>query len=69
MAGVPLPTCSGVRAIYDPLEESQFSFSIPSPIEKIGKLNYINYKLNKNKKNGNKTPLPPSHITKTAMKN
>ena len=35
MAGVPLPTCSGVRAIYDPLEESQFSFSIPSPIQKL----------------------------------
>jgi hypothetical protein len=56
MAGVPLPTCSGVRAIYDPLEESQFSFSIPSPIEKIGKLNYINYKLNKNKKMATKPP-------------
>ena len=38
MAGVPLPTCSGVRAIYDPQEESQFSFFIPSPIDKNWKI-------------------------------
>ena len=38
MAGVPLPTCSGVRAIYDPLEGSQFSSSIPSPIDKKWKI-------------------------------
>jgi hypothetical protein len=57
MAGVPLPTCSGVRAIYDPLKGTQFSFSIPSPIDKNGKLNYINYKFNTNQIKATKTPF------------
>jgi hypothetical protein len=43
MAGVPLPTCSGVRAIMIHNKGPQFSSSIPSPMEKTGIFKYINY--------------------------
>ena len=46
MAGVPLPTCSGERAIHDPQEGLTVHFLHPVPYSKKGKLNYINSNFN-----------------------
>jgi hypothetical protein len=46
MAGVPLPTCSGERAIHDPQEGLTVHFLHIVPYSKKGKLNYINSNFN-----------------------
>ena len=46
MADVPLPTCSGERAIHDPQEGLTVHFLHPVPYSKKGKLNYINSNFN-----------------------